>query len=142
MRQATTWMLAGFLALALSATAQGQLGPDRTFQEYKLKAELVPTAVGEQLDAWGIAEKAVKNGVEVFAVRVVADAPDGTLFEVTIETAEGRFDVGAVRTVLGSGLLVLRSSIDPSEAFPVARIQGVLVTFRGETILQGRFPQP
>ena len=132
-------ILMGVLSLALSAVAQGQFGPDRGSTDYKSRAELVATELGMRFDASGLAEKAVENGVETFAVRVVADSRDGTLFEVTIVSEDGKDDVGAVKMVLGSGLLVLRSSIDPSAAFPVSRIKAVVVTYKGETILEGRF---
>jgi hypothetical protein len=59
---------------------------------------------------------------------------------VTIETASGKFTVGDIRLILGSGVLALRSSVQPSEVVPVPRIQGVQVTFNGEVVLEGRFP--
>jgi hypothetical protein len=137
MRTAAAWILAVFLSSGFAAVAGAQMTYDAN---YDSKIELKPTEAGLRLDAVGVAAQKVKDGVEEFAVRIVANAIDGARFEVTIETASGKFTVGDIRLILGSGVLALRSSVQPSEVVPVPRIQGVQVTFNGEVVLEGRFP--
>ena len=141
MKKSAALILVGFLSIAFfPAFAGAQWTPNGPLADYESKTELAPTDWGVELDAWGVATKGRKNGIEELAVRVVANAEDGALFTVTIETATAKYDVGAIRMKLSSGVLVLTSSVNPSEAFPVSRIRGVLVSYKGKTVVEGRFP--
>ncbi len=143
MQHARTSMV---LALALSLTCVGmaaaQLSAPKDSQQVVIALE--PTAMGQELEAWGMALKEMKNGIQVFGVRVFADMKDlagRSTVEVLIETADGTFNIGSIQVIMGSGLLELVSSEDPSEAFPVEKIRAVHVIYRGEGMLKGSFPQ-
>lgn len=78
MKKATALVLIGILAMVLPAGAQ-------TFpSNHKTKIELEATDLGLEMAAWGLAEKSRQNGIELFAVCILADAKDGAVFEVMI----------------------------------------------------------
>jgi hypothetical protein len=132
--------LIGIMSAALTLAAFGQIGTDVPQEDKKVTIRLAPTKLGEELGFSGAAVKEVKGGVEMFGVRAVGDMPDGALLEVMIVTKKGEASVGTIEMFLGSGRLVLESTRDLSLAFPVSRLSGTYVSYRGEPLLSGRFP--
>jgi hypothetical protein len=129
----------GIIFLVLSAAAFGQVGSAPT-DDKKIDIELKATPLGERLGMAGLAVKAVENGIEMFGVRAVGKMQDRALLEVVIVRDDGEFTVGTIEMFLGSGKLVLERSKDRSAAFPISRLQGVYVTYRGRPVLSGQFP--
>lgn len=140
MNRTTTLVFAGIMSVVLSAAAYGQIGTGVPPADKRVDIALEPTRLGDQLGFVGLAVKVIENGVETFGVRAVGDMPDRTMLEVMIVTEKGETGVGMIEMFLGSGRLELVSSRDPSDAFPVSRIRGVLVTYRGQVLLRGESP--
>lgn len=65
--------------------------------------------------------------IETFFVRVFSDLPESTRLTVAVVKDEGKFEVGTLEIVLGSGLLALNSAQHPSPVFPVATVQVIEV---------------
>lgn len=115
----------GILILLLAVSA-GAAGPDIK-GDFKETVKMQTTEYGAQSKAFGYCSIARGNGVEMFGVRVFADLPDDSNLIVEVTTPKGTFEIGTIRMFLGSGALVLYSSLQPSPAFPLLDVQAVTV---------------
>lgn len=130
----------GILVLLIAATA-GAAGPD-VKGDFKETVKLVTSDYGLQFKAFGYCTVARGNGVEMFGVRVFADLPDDTNLIVEVSNDLGTFEVGTIRMFLGSGSLVMYSSLAPSPAFPLSGVTAVTVHDRNDKLMTYRWSGP
>jgi hypothetical protein len=101
----------------------------------------------EIIKAWGMSQVATRGKVQTFRVRVDADLKDGTGIVVSVQLVNTPelslwVDVAKAEMQLGTASVGLGNWKDVSPVFPVGNVLGVRVQYRGNTILQGRFPVP
>jgi len=127
------------LGLALVASAgMGQVANDPPGSKIVLALEATPA--GTEIDAYGVAAKIRKNGIEIFAAKVSARCDDGEILVVRGARDDGTFfDLGTIVMSLDSGSLELKSSADPSDAFPLEKLAAVSIDGRQGVLLQGKF---
>jgi hypothetical protein len=137
MKARTTLALAALICLAAATTAAAGPAPTRA---WKRQIQLEALDAGARLAATGTAMIGRKNGVEFFRLRASAQMVDGDAVTAWgIDNSGQLFLIGTMEMVLGSGVLDLVSSKDPSDVFPVGDLAAVVVTRHGEKILRGTF---
>jgi hypothetical protein len=125
-----------FLALAFVAAAGSAGIATSPIKGYRRVVQLTPTEAGDALNAQGVVQYGIKNGVEYFGVRVFADLPDGAVVDIRVRDQKGQeFAVAKLEMFLGSGSMQVWSSKDPSDVFPVTDLSGVSVYEGGMMIL-------
>jgi hypothetical protein len=130
----TSLALIGLILMASVAMAQGT-----SDAEIVISLEQAPSS-GQQYDAVGVAAKITKNGVEMFVTKVAAACEDGTILVVRGYSSDRKvFDIGTIEMLLGSGSLELKSTKDPSQVFPLAKLMAVTVESRNGLLLEGKF---
>lgn len=122
------------LTLVLASAAMAQDRP------WNMTIELTPTAAGDVADAKGLATIGIVNGVQTFAARLNAPLRDGTVIVVKVQKGEDRPQtVGSFIMRLGSGVLELNSSVNPSYVFPVGKLGTLELHLDGVCLVEGRF---
>lgn len=125
--------LALFVLMTASALAQG------TDRPWSKAVSLEPTVAGQVADAKGEALIGSQNGVEYFAARLNAPLRNGTVVVVKAQKGKGQpvFTVGSFQMVLSSGLLELKSSVDPSPVFPVRELTMIEIYLGSDCLVRG-----
>jgi hypothetical protein len=129
------------ILILLVATTVGAAGPDIK-GDFKETVKLVTSEYGLQYKAFGYCTVARGGGVEMFGIRVFADLPDGTNLIVSVTNDAGTFDVGTITMFLGSGSLVMYSSLQPSPAFPLSDVDAVAVYDRKDELMSYAWSGP
>lgn len=120
-------LTASVLMMLLLASNVVAAGPGPGSRDWKEVVELKATKFADK-GTFGYCQIGNINGVEMLGVRVFADMPDDKMLIVQIVTKEGTFEVGTMKMFLGSAALVLyENGFAPSQAFPLDRIQSVVV---------------
>jgi hypothetical protein len=129
------------ILILLVATTVGAAGPDIK-GDFKETVKLVTSEYGLQYKAFGYCTVARGGGVEMFGIRVFADLPDGTNLIVSVTNDVGTFDVGAITMFLGSGSLVMYSSLQPSPTCPLSDVDTVAVYDRKDELMSYAWSGP
>lgn len=120
-------LTAAVLTILLIASSAAAAGPGPGHKgDWKQTVKLWPTKYAHD-DTFGYCTIKSEDGVEMLGIRVFGDMPDDTILIVQVATKAGTFDVGTINMFLGSGSLVLYSSLLPSSAFPLSEVQSITV---------------
>ena len=126
--------LAVFFLMTGAAMAQG------TDRPWSKAIKLEPTPIGAQIDASGSAEIGSAFGVQTFAARLNAPLRNGTVVVVRAQRGTDRpFTVGSFQMLLGSGVLELKSTVNPSPVFPLKGLTMVEILLEAECLVRGQF---